>query len=572
MAAKQKMGSLTRANQIIVGDSAVSSVFTLHHWSVSKASVAPSSGPAQVMDKNLGAAHVGSFQRQRRRLQVPLNTRARHVMIKFQESAINFLFRWFLLDETSPTWPGQRQSPGPPWGRPRIATTESKPDHRNRPSPNHDLKVDRFRILIEDFKRLPTDNRRLSALLKCFYLRWFTWTNVVEFVLILLLLGCCAYQCFELLEEYYSYPTHITMTNVWNDNFRIDLPALTICSGNRLSAASIKRNFPHLNRTHFLAISQGTFVSVNNFSVNDERLDSSSSSTAATLPPVTLANRKLSEWQDGSDDYDPALRNNEIHWGRVLRFLTENKPARMHDLLPSGSIIDSLVCANIHGDKIDCEQLARLKSIQHYAKCETLFHESAMWDSDDPRVRELERSIARHPSMLKPSAEDENQELFEFNEDVERRQAVDEMLEEQLKEERLRVDMLTMEVIRLRVRFDAQDYSNPKAEVGARLAIHSSSIIGSIGHKAHQLQPGNWYTFYIDRKDYKRLPPPHSTRCYEYDSNRRHWRERARWLRGSREHIRQLILEQANTSQPIKEYVEALRLRSMGKVSTVCRA
>lgn len=600
MTTKKSTGALTRVNQILAGDgSSVSSVYTLHQWSASgrKASVGPlpDRTKCRAPDKDNIIKHTRT---QRKRHQVLSNTRARQVLIKLQESALNFLIRWFLLEETSQGDDLTQAFRFEPRHRPRVFSHHQQRQQHNAP-PRHQLRVDRFGILIDDLSRLPRDKRNVAHIARCLYWRWFTRANVVELVLIAFLVAFCVYQCYELLEEYYSYPTHIFITNVLNDNFRVDLPGLTICDNNRLSKETISKNFPRLNMTHLLAISQGTFVSVDNFSVSSQeastltsgpywQLDEwrQSSDTPETLPLVDLAEMAAATAAAmvSQQNQSNQLANNnktsggihikvlpgfnEINWLRVLRFLSENKPARMYDLLPNNSLVDSLVCANINGDQIPCEDLARVQSIQEVSRCETLFHEPALWDTDDPRVQELERHIERHPTKIDlDSNKYDDQEYLEFDEETERREGLEEEMEEQQHEHRLRMDMNNMEVVRLRLRFNAEDYANPRQLVGSRLAIHSGSMIGQITHKMYKLEPGYWYTFYIYRSDYIRLPPPYSTNCYDYDLNRRQWRQRTRWLRNSRDKINELTRRQAKSSTPIKEYVEVLKMRSIGKVS-----
>jgi hypothetical protein len=341
------------------------------------------------------------------------------------------------------------------------------------------------------------------------------------------------------------------------------------------------KNWPQLNRTHILAISQGTFESVDSFNVTE--LDTNSSA------PDSGSDWYMEGWQQSLDpslvpsepimpsqqvpirDDDQLLQGKDINWARVIKYLSQNKPSRLHDILPDRSLVESLICATINGDQIPCSVLARVPSVQAVSKCETLFHESVLWDSNDPRVVELERHIRRHPTIEKFGSEEyASQEYLEFDEAEEQREAMEEQLEEQQHEDRLRTEMSNMEVIRMRLRFEADDYANPRALVGARLAIHSGSQVGSITHQVYQLEPGNWYTYYIDRYDHIRLPPPYNTRCYDYDLNRNNWRQRADWLRKSRERIHQLIRRQAKSDKPIKDYAEALRMRSMGKVSIEC--
>lgn len=485
------------------------------------------------------------------------------MLIKVQDLALNFLVRWFLLDELDLETSRKRQS----------ITTDRNHHHQ---SPQQQLTCScrgrrrprdvRLRAFVGDLKRLDQDKRRdWRIIAKCIFWRWFTVVNSIELILMITLMGCCVYQCYELLDEYYTYPTHIIVENVMNDNFRVDLPGLTICSNNRVSKATLKKNFAHLNETHFLAISQGTFFSVDNFTLSD-RVDPQTEQAREWLHFESVPLHELAQSQP--EEMPQSNMRSEIDWPRVMRYLTKNKPSRMYDTLPADSIIDSLLCANINGDQIACQNLARVHSVQQRSHCETLFHDSALWDSRDPNVQELERNIARKPINLQFGVDEyENVEFLEFDPEQERRESLETDIEEQQNEDRLRLEMDNMEVIRLRVNFGADDYANPRSLVGARLAIHASSRLGEITHMVYKLEPGNWYTYYIDRSDYRRLPPPYSTACYEYDLNRNTWRDRARWLYTARDHIYELIKSQAHSEEPLQEYVEILRLRSLSKVS-----
>lgn len=586
-------------------ESAGSSVFTLQHWTRSGTASRPLESE-QPQAQSPGER--GRRQSSAGRRFIVVDHRARLMLIKAQETALNFLVRWFLLEESArfeeqtrsqldkidrpsrraPARKGARASgrvgPLERDGKLSLGWSQSGAvggRSRGKSVHKHEARerVSRSSLLMRDVNRLP--ERSLGAILKFIFFRWLTWANLLELLLIILLVSCCAYQCYELLEDYYQYPTHITVTSVFNDDFRLDLPALTICDNNRVSRQTLKSNYPELNESHYMAMTLGTFHSAHNFTLEP------------AASPNLVTRSQLSEWF--GDDISPlqqpsygmqqkqeqqqAMRKQEsdklppeteINWAQVIRHLSGRRPSGHFRIVPQDDrLIDTLICANVWGEQMPCRHLRRIQSIQHAALCHTMFHDSVLWDASEPSVRQLESAIARRPATIKfgDHAMD-GDEYMELDPEAERQEEVEEEEMQRKDEGYLRIDMANMEMIRMRINFQSQDYANHRGLVGGRLAVHTNSLIGEISHKSYELKPGYWYTYYVERSDYQRLPPPYSTHCFDYDAGRYHWNERLRQLNATRRQIYELTVQQAHTNHLLPRYADILRMRSMGRVSS----
>lgn len=512
---------------------------------------------------------------------------ARELLLKAQESALNLLVRWCLLDSSYRLGRVHLGRGAARAGAARAARHRSQ-EACKRANLSQIIKRNQDRIarqthsrlLFQDVQRLR--KRDPAAFLRYFFWRWLTCVNVVELLLVLLLAGLCAYQCYELLEDYYNYPTHLIVTNVMNDDFRIDLPAVTLCDNNQLSKSRLREDFAELNTTHFLAMSHGRFYSATNFTLREgisesERLDLFKQENWYESP-YELQPSRNSDVLAGAYNDDQTTEANgtdsrplderDINWVKVTRKLTRARPAGFYDVVPKNLFVDSLVCATISGDKIPCDQLRTIPSIQEKTICHTFFHDSVLWDPSEPAVADLERHLRRHPILLNFGNEGSNPEaLLEFEPGEESREQLEEELDERLNEERMRLDMDNKEIIRIRVNFSAHDYANPRVLVGGRLTVHSSSTLGEITHKSSRIEPGNWYIYYVERSDYQRLPAPYSTNCHDYNSNRYVWRARRALMDKNTDHYLKLIARQTNASRMLPEYADFLRKRTMGKVS-----
>jgi len=540
------------------------------------------------------------------------------MLIKAQESALNFLIRWFLLEQSCHNEPpgslggnfeikrgrksglksGSNYDQWAAGGHMRggrrvtiIGLEEKRDDLRSRGRVRKAgsvvcgrKRVSRSSMLMRDVALLPERNWRV--VLKFVFFRWLNWTNLIELLLIILLICCCAYQCYELLEDYYQYPTHITVTSVFNDDFRLDIPALTVCDNNRISVSSLRKNFPDYNESHFMAMTLGTFYSLDNYSL------------AALRDPNEVSGSRLSQWlgdeldmgaplRSGSLEREPKIRSGnssagelkqqeesiakdaEINWLLVSRYLTDRKPVNTFKIVPQDdSLIDTLICANVWGEQLPCKYLKKIKSIQQNSICYTMFHDTILWDSSEPTVRHLEAAIARRPSTIRFGDQASDDSAFmELDLEAERQEALDEEEFQRRNEDLMRIDMANMEMIRLRFNFQRQDYANGRSVVGGRLAVHPNSLLGEITHKSYDLKPGYWYTYYIERSDYRRLPPPYSTHCYDYHAARYAWSERSKYLAKRQKEIYALSVEQARNRRLLPKYGDFLRMRSMGKVS-----
>lgn len=550
MATKRDSGSLSRVNQLVTDElRGCSSVFTLHSWT--DAPVKPLGGRTS---SRRGFDRGWSTQ-----------NRARLLLIKVQESALNFLLRWSLLDEAErQDRPASNQLRSKAYkARSTIVSSTTAPNTTNKT-----LKQTRSSLLMKDVARL--SDRNWMTILKCIFWRWLTWTNVFELLLIILLTCCCAYQCYELLEDYYKYPTHVAVSAVFNDDFRADLPSVTICDNNRVSMSTIKKNFPHLNHSHYLAITLGTFRSIDNFSLIAPPGYRSKNDWTISNDEIVLPSSANS-----SSDTDSTTVTN-INWARVGRFLSGDRPSGYIQFWPNYDLIDTLICANVWGEPMPCQKLRRIQTLQQASQCHTLFHDSVFWDKRDPAVKEIEEAMQKKPSTIRfgNQVTGDSGKLFELDQDDGEHDDNDEDDEddERNRGATMKVDMATMEMIRIRLNFHRDDYANKKSVVGGRVAVHSNSFIGDMTHKAYHLRPGFWYHYYINRFDYQRLPPPYSTKCFDYDASRYIWLDRAKWLNSTREQLKKSIEQQAaSPNRIVQKYVEILRRRSMGKVSLARR-
>ena len=574
-----KSGSLSRVDQFLASD-APSSVFTLHHWS-------SDSKDTQARPRRLNYRHCSRSRFES--MNNIYNNHARHVLIKIQESALNFLVRWCLLDESyrlqKINLKHVKQSKG---AKRRQSNAQSGSNLSQSIGRNQDeLKGGNSRLLLRDVTRLR--ERNLATFFRYLFWRWFTPVNAIELALISLLASCCAYQCYELLEDYFNYPTHVIVSSVLNDNFRDDLPGLTICDNNRISVESLRRNYADLNTTHFLAMSRGGFYSINNFSLTATPRKGNYTPPSAwygidsSIPPTDIHSDKRHESSnttntlngtsvDGDsgsgESISEPLDESSINWVKVARVLSKFRPAGHFSVLPSHSIVDSLVCATIGGERVTCDKMREITSLQEAALCRTLFHDSVMWDKSTTSVRELEQNLKPEKIVFGKIGATSGSSLVEFDDELNNREHHDELNDERSNEGRLRVEMENMEIVRVRINFHSHDYANPRGLVGARLAIHSSSSLGEIVHVSYRIEPGNWYTYYIERSDHQRLPPPYSTKCYAYQSNRNDWQLHTQDLAKTFKYKHKLMMEQANTPERmLPEYAQFLRSRAMGRVS-----
>ena len=566
----REVGSLSRVNQLARGSLTTSSVFTLQHWS------GPASEPVSEPPNRWSGRGRREGPRELARRRVRL------LLVKIQEATVNFLVRWLLLDESERE---QRLGALPPEGSRRGAAHwmvgRKRSDEVTLAARKFRRRQSQSRLLLRDFNRLPDRSWRL--LLRFLFRRWLTSTNVIELALLVLLAGCCLHQCLELLEDYYQYPTYVTATTVFNDDFRMDLPAVTVCDNNRISLSALRENFPQYNMSHFLAISLGTFQSVDNFSLvsppsyNPQQIDwmygdQLSTSTSASVSASVGSSSTAAPSESSSRARNPTFH--DIDWIRVLKFFAKDKPSGHFKVTPSYDFIETLLCANVWGEQMPCSKLRRITTLQQASLCSTLFHESVFWDSREPAVKKLEQAIRRKPSTVRYGSQiSDGLHLLEPEVGGAEPAGLGEEEEGEeggnLGEEGTpNIDFANMEMIRIRINFNRNDYANKRVVVGGRFAVHSSSIVGEVTHKAYGLAPGNWYNYYIERFDYQRLPPPYSTKCYDYDSSRYVWLDRARMINSTRARVKRLIEEQARSpDRLIPRYGEVLKLRAMGKVS-----
>lgn len=531
-------GTLSRAHRLIVGERREQ--ISLNHLNY--------------LTESRGLSRSPRLPRTRRRSR-RIRDRGNIILLKIQESAANFLFRWFLLDEIEREDNNKGEN-----------GVDSSRRRRRR-------KKDQTRLLLDNIELLP--DKSFLNVAKFVFWRWLTWANVVELILLFVLVYGAEFHCQLFLEQYYSYPTQIRVTKVLNDDFRADLPALTICNSNTMSLETLRRKHPELNETHFLAMSLGSFQSVNNFSISQADI-MRSQEQSIMLDEIrrdflTSQDIRSSEWSQLLLKSDGRSRDNgsywsEINWLKVEEFLSGRTVAGASNFLPEYDLVDKLTCANIWGKNVPCSNLERLNHIQDGMACVTLFHDAIFWDRTFEAVKELERELARHPAKLvfgRGTAINDGsgnlikldgEELLDINRSLEELDSV---------------EMNGMEMIRVRINFRASDYANKRKEVGALVSVHSNNLIGLIRHNSHITKYGQWYSYYVERFDYKRLEYPYRDNCYDYEKNRLLFRQRHIWEQENSDHIYQLIKHQASKlGGLLQEYAESLRLTSMGSVSS----
>lgn len=390
----------------------------------------------------------------------------------------------------------------------------------------------------------PSGRASLRAVVGELLGRWLTVATSIELALIVFLVGGCFYQCYLIIDDYYHYPTHISVTRTINDDFRTDLPSLTLCNKNRLSLASIRANYPNLNDSHYKAISYGHFESVDKFSVQQDNSNSS-------LP---------------------------VNWNRVANWMSNNTIAGSSRHLPAYSIVQQVFCANVWGDNVPCRKLEQLANVQDGLECVTLFHDSIFWDRSCKAVRELEAALARYPAKIEYGKRIASlpSEAIASLESIDESEA-EEMLsniEENARDNYPKVKMNNFEILRIRVDFRQSDYAMKEGvSPGALVTITPNNFIGSRRHLAYEIAPGHWYNYYIERFDFLRLPAPYKTNCHDYEQNRYNFRSRRAAEVGMRERLAELRKQQVSQpDQLIGEYAQSLRDTSLGSVSSQRRA
>lgn len=701
------------------------SVFTLHHW-VYHTSGHFNQRPLGECCASRGNGDEFTFLHQERHLHQDQSHHHDHSdttkikykysnygramlgLLRVQETALEFLFRWLMLDDSdedeadhqsqSSNWPSIDNLEPSIWCHSYRYGQFPSSQHIERDTTQADCMYDRRQvsrsgrsIVIRNTKRSSvrghsagSSNRKHSffqhhhhtnpidlilkdlpkftdtswtTVLKYIFKRWLTWTNVCELLLIMTLMSCCAYQCYELLHEYYMYPTHVSVTKVMNSDFRTDLPAVTICDNSRVSKMVFEEDYPELNDTHFMAITLGTFYSVTNYTLNledkktidkghnddnivsqfaDSNNDESGGDSYANATSIfnLLDERNPGRGQQSypgpgkTDNNDrPAvlqkvvgIDHNDIDWVKVVKFLAKNRVSGHIRLLPKHSLIENVLCSNIWGEKMPCSRLRTLKSVQNRAICETLFHDTVLYDSREPPVKELEEAMLKKPSTIifgyqktdnitllpiaKPTSTQSNINLplpywrsifnlgnfnskeYDIMMDANKPQfnaqrdpsnpnnqisMTDDEEEAELERNKrdFRVAMYGKEILRLRINFHGSDYANTRNVVGAKFTIHSNSMIGDITHKPQRLLPGRWYSYFIERFDYRRLPPPYDSQCYDYStSSRSNWLDRKHWIEDTREQSRQLVVAQSKSKMILKGFEDMVRKRSLSRVSS----
>lgn len=531
--AKINQGTLTRTNKLVFGeekDNGKHPVFTLHNWKA---------GHHHYLVRNADKNHSKE------------HNRAKLLFIKAQESTFNFLFRWLALEESERQERGmekkRRHSRAPHLLLGKVANKEEEEVVESN---------DKIRknSLLTNVSKLP--DKRLSNIIKFFFWRWLTWANACELILVIGLIFCCVYQCYELLEDYYNYPTHVSITKILNDNFKEDLPAITLCNNNRMSKEALKLHFPGYNLTHFIAMTFGTFYSLDNF----------------TLPEKGHKYHSIDDQLEDKSVKATSLSEEDIDWLLVATYLSKREVRASYKFKPLHDLVDTVTCANIWGDQMPCQNFKRITSLQQHAACVTLFHDSTIWDKSDLAVQELDAAIKTNlPSSTASIISDRNSDNFDSElvdlRDSDLNPESDKSNDDPLK---LKIEMSNMEVLRLRINFQVEDYANLRAIVGATLSVHAKSEIATINHIVYHIEPGLWYSYYLERFDYRRLPAPYETNCYDYQKNRKDWI--ARMTRDSRNRleIHELIKRQAMSPHKlVPEYVDSLRQRSLGSVSIV---
>lgn len=401
------------------------------------------------------------------------------------------------------------------------------------------------------------EDQRAIAIVKFFFSRWLCWANVIEILLVILLSSCCFLQCYDVIADYFNYPTYVSVSKVMNEDFRQDLPSVTICNGNQVAKTALRYNYPQYNLSHFVAISQKTFYSLENFTYDlESKLDMES----------------------------------QIDWLSVKRFLTNYKMEDAFKLSDNGTLLKSITCTSSEGDQLPCSALRQVESLQDGINCRTLFHDSILWDSRFVEVRELEQAL-EHLSD-KPSEDDEAPDptgmSYTYSApalDLDSLPAP--QLSDALSESKL--ELGNDEIVRIRLDFRPSNYADRQSSVSASLSVHSNSVLGFMRHIVFKVRPGFWYNYYINRFDFKRLPAPYASGCFNYEFNRAVWLDREQWLAHERRHLTWLaqrvvaLASAAPASGPSKRaradepawfeedhariYADTLRNRSLSLVS-----
>lgn len=533
--AQINQGTLTRANRLVFGDEKANGkhpVFTLHDW--------------EAVYHHPSAKNADKIKQKE-------HNRAKLLFIKAQESTFNFLFRWLTLEES------ERQERGLEKKRrlsraPHILESLRGKEEESGVVESNDRK--RKNSLLANVSKIP--DKRLLNIIKFFFWRWLTWANACEFILVIGLIFCCVYQCYELLEDYYNYPTHVSITKILNDNFKEDLPAITLCNNNRMSKAALKLHFPEYNLTHFIAMTFGTFYSLDNF----------------TLPEKGREYHSIDDQLEDKNIKPSSLGEADIDWLLVATYLSKREVGASFKFKPLHDLVDTVTCANIWGDQMPCQNFKRIISLQQHASCVTLFHDSTFWDRSDFAVQELDALIRTNPSSTRILSDrnspenDVDTELIDLK-DSDLNPESEKSNDDPLK---LKIEMSNMEVLRLRINFQVEDYANLRAIVGATLSVHAKSEIATMNHIVYHIEPGLWYSYYLERFDYRRLPAPYETNCYDYQQNRNDWIEKMTRDDANKLEIHELIKRQASSPHKlVPEYVNSLRQRSLGSVSIVSK-
>lgn len=488
-----------------------------------------------------------------------------------------------------------------------MRSATEKVNHQRREKP-----LTGARLLLADLEALHEPNK--MQILSFVFWRWFTLANVIELLLVMGLTSACVYQCGSFLNDYYNYPSQIIVKKILNDDFRTDLPAVTVCDNNIVSKATLAKHHPELNETHYLAISLGTFYSVDNFTIDEqdrregEQLAKKMESIRilfetnwqtdrvgldyAALGETPLNQRLLDmNSPQGTNNQTSMSLASQIDWVRVAMFLSNMTINGTSQHLPEQDIVEQVDCANIWGDNLPCKNLKRIKSIQNNMACVTLFHDSIFWDDRNPGVGELDNHVvlyksgvaARSASMqvarggaATPWSTSETNAQISITSDVNEGillklsetqvQAINESLG--LKENF--VEMGTMEMLRLRLNFRKDDYADKRITIGAHISIHSNNFIGLINHVSYFVEPERWYSYYIERLDFKRLRSPYTDNCYDFEQNRLVWWDRIKWREENLASIWDSIHRQGRSPDALlNEYRDNHRRLSMGNVSSL---
>lgn len=552
---QKSFGSLSRANRTISNEcKVISAVYTLQNWLSEKSS---SNQQAKTLQHD----------------QANHQNRARLLIYKAEESVLNFLFRWLLLDEPSSQIPTkselQEERTRDNGGLNNISRAASLKLRAPRVIGRHKLSRSHSSIeisvsrdqqptapILNHIQALP--DRKVSTIVRFIFWRWCTWANVIEAFLILILISLCIYQCYELLDDYFQYPTHVSITKALNDDFRADLPAVTICNNNQMSISTLKLKHPEYNVTHLVAISSGTFYSLTNYTL------------PKNVDRQLLANASMDELSSPSPSgRSSRLDKLNIDWYKVSKEFGKEMPSGMEDYLPTYDLLDTVTCANIWGEQFPCSNIRRVRSYQRGSACTTLFHHSTLWDQKDEAVQELEQTISSKQSSGTSVLNEFNdhltgEPLFELDD----RQLEAEQQNSLKDPQKVRIEMGNMEVLRLRINFQGEDYANRRTARGATFSVHAGSQMGYIDHITFNIIPGLWYSYYLERFDFRRLPAPYQSNCYNYEKNRLNWLEREAYVMANKLKILELVKSQAmNPDNLVSDYVDDVRKRSISSVS-----